>query len=155
MKQHDEVSRKLVTVWLRKANADLGVAEHLLPEAEAQAGVAEDIPVPEHPTLGDPEYANAVAFHCQQAVEKYLKAFLTSQAIEFPKTHDLGQLLDLAQTADERLANSLDDVIALTPYGVELRYPGDRPDATLEQARQAVQLARKAQQAVDKAALAD
>ncbi len=153
MKQHDEVRRRLVTEWLRKANEDLAAAEHLLSEAETQADVAENIPAPEHPTLGAPRYANIVAFHCQQAAEKYLKAFLTRHATEFPKTHDLEQLLDLAQTVDERLADLLRDVIVLTPYGVELRYPGDRPDVTLEQARQAVQLARKAQQAVDEAAL--
>jgi HEPN domain-containing protein len=28
-------------------------------------------------------------FHSQQCVEKYLKAILVSQDIEFPKTHDL------------------------------------------------------------------
>ena len=148
MRQHDEARRKLVVEWLRRASEDLDAAEHLLSEAETQASVTEDIPVPEHPPLAAPRYANTVAFHCQQAAEKYLKALLTWHAVEFPKTHDLDQLLDLAQTIDKRLADSLRDVIVLTPYGVELRYPGDRPDATLEQAREAVRLAREVRTAI-------
>ena len=128
MKQRDAVRRKLAAEWLVKADDDMTVAENLPTEGSA--------------------YTNAITFHCQQAAEKYLKALLTWHAVEFPKTHDLDQLLDLAQTIDKRLADSLRDVIVLTPYGVELRYPGDRPDATLEQAREAVRLAREVRTAV-------
>ncbi len=38
-------------------------------------------------------YASTICFHCQQAVEKYLKAFLVYKKIEFPKTHDVDFLL--------------------------------------------------------------
>ena len=37
---------------------------------------------------------NTACFHAQQAVEKSLKALLTSWGIAFPKTHDLTRLLD-------------------------------------------------------------
>ena len=46
------------------------------------------------------------------------------------------------------LAEDMRDIIVLTPYGVELRYPGDRPEATSEEAREAVRLARGVRQAV-------
>ncbi len=151
MSRREEVKRRLLAEWLRKAEADLAVAVHLLSAGKAEASVAEDISVPDHPVPTELDYANAVAFHCQQAAEKYLKAFLTWQAIEFPKTHDLDQLLDLVQTVDEQLADSLRDVIVLTPYGVELRYPGDRPDANVEQARQAVELVWEVQMAIQSA----
>ncbi|MBW1960508.1 MAG: HEPN domain-containing protein [Deltaproteobacteria bacterium] len=36
-----------------------------------------------------------VCFHAQQCAEKYLKAFLTFKNIDFPKTHDIGELLAL------------------------------------------------------------
>ncbi len=36
--------------------------------------------------------ADTVAFHAQQCGEKYLKAYLVLQCIDFPKTHDLGEL---------------------------------------------------------------
>jgi len=32
--------------------------------------------------------------------------------------------------------------VALTPYGVDIRYPGDQPEPNLEEAREAVELAR-------------
>jgi len=38
-------------------------------------------------------------FHAQQAVEKALKGYLVSKnCFDFPKTHDLGRLLDVAET---------------------------------------------------------
>ena len=83
-----------------------------------------------------------------ERVEKYLKAFLVWHQIHFPKTHDLEEILDLVETVQAGLAESLRDVIVLTPYGVELRYPGDRPDATPEIARRAVELARQVRDAV-------
>jgi hypothetical protein len=52
------------------------------------------------------------------------------------------------QKADSELAQALRDVAALTPYAVEIRYPSQGPPVTLEDARQAVQLAEKTRDAV-------
>ncbi|MBI5115493.1 HEPN domain-containing protein [Candidatus Poribacteria bacterium] len=52
------------------------------------------------------------------------------------------------ETIDADLASFLRDVIVLTPYGVELRYPGDRPDATLEEAHRTIELARKVRESI-------
>ena len=41
--------------------------------------------------------ADTVCFHCQQLVEKLLKALLTRHGIEAPKTHDLRRLIRLAE----------------------------------------------------------
>jgi HEPN domain-containing protein len=128
MRPHEEIKRKVMAEWTRKADADFDLAEHLLADS--------------------PDFLNAIAFHCQQAVEKYLKAFLVWHQIPFPKTHDLEEILDLVETVKAGLAESLRDVIVLTPYGVELRYPGDLPDATLDFARRAVELARQVRDAV-------
>ncbi len=51
---------------------------------------------------------------------------------------------------DKELAESLKSIIALTPYGVELRYPGDRPEVTEDEARQTVELAAAVRDAVKK-----
>lgn len=56
--------------------------------------------------------------------------------------------MDLVGFLDKDLAASLRDIIVLTPYGVELRYPGDRPDATVDEAMEAVELAEKVQKAI-------
>ena len=123
MKPPENAKKRIVGEWLRKADADIAVAQRLL---------SDEIP-----------FCNAITFHCQQAAEKHLKALLTFWDIEFPKTHVLANLIGLVETRDAALATSLLDAIPLTPYGVELRYPGDRPDATPAEAREAVRLARK------------
>ena len=58
------------------------------------------------------------------------------------------RLLDLLEAVDANLARSLRDAIVLTPYGAELRYPGDRPDASPSEAREAVRLAQKVRDAI-------
>lgn len=118
----EDAKKRLVREWLRKADADFDLAEHLVAEESV--------------------FLNAIAFHCQQAAEKYLKALLTWWGTEFPKTHVLATLLSLIETRDAELAASLSVVIPLTPYGAELRYPGDRPDASPDQAREALELVR-------------
>ena len=128
MKPPDDAKKTIVNEWLGKANADLALAEFLLSHEIA--------------------FPNAIALHCQQAAEKYLKTLLTWWDIEFPKTHELARLIQLVETKDSELAASLSDVIALTPYAVALRYPGDEIDATAAEAREAVQLARQVRDAV-------
>lgn len=130
MKPPEDAKHKIVAEWLHKADADFDLADHLLAEGTA--------------------FPNAIAFNSQQATEKYLKALLVWHQVPFPKTHDLEEILDLVETVDAGLAELLRDVIVLTPYGVELRYPGDRPDATPDTAREAVELARKVKVAVSK-----
>jgi HEPN domain-containing protein len=96
----------------------------------------------------EPPFLYPACFHAQQAAEKYLKALLTWHQIEFPKTHAIEQLLDLVKQADAETASSLRDAVALTPYGVDIRYPGDQPEPSLEEARDAVEVARRVRDAV-------
>ena len=128
MTPHEDARRRVTREWLRKAETDRGVAEHLLSENVA--------------------FPDVIAFHAQQAAEKYLKALLVWHEVDFPKTHDLDLLLDLIQTLDKPLADSLRSVIVLTRYGVDVRYPGDRPEATRQQAQEAMQLARLVVEAI-------
>jgi len=67
------------------------------------------------------------AFHCQQAVEKSLKAFLTAHQVPFLYRHDLGYLLDLCRAADPACATLEPQIDGLNPYAVEMRYPADLP----------------------------
>jgi len=120
MRPPERTKRELVRQWLAKAEQDTGVAEHLLSERL---------------------YYGAVGYHAQQACEKYLKAFLVEHQVEFPKTHDLGLLLDLAASVSEELADSLRAAIVLNDYSVDARYPGDSPEVGLAEAENAVELA--------------
>ena len=126
----EEVIRKIVSHWLYKAHLDIESAEVLLSR--------------------DPPLLYPSCFHSQQAAEKYLKAYLTRCQVEFPKTHNISQILDLVGVVDASLAGELEPAAALTPYGVDIRCPEDTPEPDLSETRQAVALAQKVRDAVTK-----
>jgi len=128
MRPPEEVKRALVRQWLDKAEADVGTTDRL--------------------ASGGSRYLEAACFHAQQAAEKFLKAYLVQHQIEFPKTHDLDEILDLVAKADGSLADSLREAAALSPYGVDIRYPGDFPEVTAKDAQTALDLAGKVREAV-------
>jgi HEPN domain-containing protein len=128
MKRPEEVKREFVGQWLRKGAGDLKIARYLLG--------------------GSPDLSYGAAFHAQQAAEKLLKAVLVWHQVEFAKTYDIGRILDLVRTADPTLADRVRDSTALTPYGVEVRYPGDQPEPTREEARRALTTAERVKEAV-------
>ena len=101
---NDEV-HEAVEDWIRKAESDWTTVEIL---------VASDRCPPE-----------SVCFHCQQHVEKLLKAILTAHRIETPKTHDIRRLAQLAEPYATELATLLDTADILTSQAVVVRYPGD------------------------------
>ncbi|MFQ3598307.1 MAG: HEPN domain-containing protein [Chloroherpetonaceae bacterium] len=64
----------------------------------------------------------AIGFHCQQAVEKALKAVLAHQNVHFPRTHDLGEILKLFAANGIEVEAELNDVSKLNDFAVEMRY---------------------------------
>lgn len=62
-----------------------------------------------------------VLFHCQQSIEKALKAYLDSKNIKFPKTHDLEILLSKCIEKDSTF-EQIEYVTSLTVYAIESRY---------------------------------
>jgi HEPN domain-containing protein len=98
-------------------------------------------------TLGDECPTDAVCFHAQQCVEKYIKALLVYRAIAFPKTHDIH---DLRALLPPKLRPKLESKVQqrLTEYAVVLRYPGTGPEVTLTEARKAVAVARRVRKEV-------
>jgi len=121
MSPPDDKSGEMLRQWLAKAQEDLDVAERLIATGE--------------------DYHATIAFHCQQAAEKFLKSYLVRHGIEFPKTHDLDTLLDLVAPSDSELSGSLRDVILLNQYAVDARYPTDAPELTEREARHSIELA--------------
>ena len=65
----DESALELVRDWLARAGRDLRSARLL--------AAADDPPL------------DIAIYHCQQAAEKSIKAWLQGQDVPFPKTHDL------------------------------------------------------------------
>lgn len=98
-------------------------------------------------SLEDPVY-DAVSFHAQQCVEKYLKAWLVEKGVEFPKTHDLEALAKLCLPSLEELAFLLDGLRFLTSFAVEIRYPGT--SARKQDAERCWQVAMEVRQLIRK-----
>lgn len=96
-------TKDYVRQWILKAGDDLIVIEKLT-QFEVVAN-------------------SAVCFHCQQVVEKYLKAYLIAQGIEIKKTHNIEFLLAECEEFDPDF--SAIDPKDLNDFGVDIRYPGD------------------------------
>ncbi len=96
------------------------------------AKVAEDIRVADVLAEQDEPLDDAICFHCQQAVEKLLKALLVAHDRCPPKTHDLEELAALLSPSPalpEAVEAALTyltgfAVIPRYPVRVELRAPG-------------------------------
>ena len=67
---------------------------------------------------------NTVGFHCQQCVEKYLKARAIEAGQPVMKTHDLVTLLKKLLPVEPLWSAFLSTAKHLTSYAVEFRYPG-------------------------------
>ena len=74
-----------------------------------------------------PHLYEGIGFHCQQAVEKYLKAALVSVALPAPFTHNLVVLMMPLQQNNivQFSARELADAAVLNEFAVELRYELD------------------------------
>jgi HEPN domain-containing protein/predicted nucleotidyltransferase len=83
----------------------------------------------------DPPELGGVAFHSQQAVEKYFKAILTLHREEPPYTHDLGELLDQIEQYEEEFGAFRSAAEKMSPFAVAVRYPNPENVPTEEEAR--------------------
>jgi len=101
--------KAITAEWVAKAEGDFATMER---EARARK---------------NPNY-DAVCFHAQQCVEKYLKARLCELDIAFPKIHDLPSLLNLAVKNEPLWEAFRKDFSFLTNFGAAFRYPGESAD---------------------------
>jgi HEPN domain-containing protein len=63
-----------------------------------------------------------IFFHLQQSAEKLLKALLSFKEINFPKIHDLEELLNLIHQNNINLQTNNEKLTDLGDYAVEGRY---------------------------------
>jgi len=65
-----------------------------------------------------------VAFHAQQAVEKYLKAYLLEKTESYPFTHSISELIELCSHVDADFEYLFDTgAHTLEEYYTHSRYP--------------------------------
>jgi HEPN domain-containing protein len=122
MPPDDAIRLADVSSWLRKAGDDLRCAEIDL--------------------AADPPAVEDALFHCQQAVEKSLKAFLTWHDRPFRKTHDLSEIGRECTAVDPTLEDLCRSASGLTYYATAFRYPGDVEVIPRTEADDALALAR-------------
>ena len=89
---------------------------------------------------------DTVCFHCQQAAEKFLKAFLVGKGQSSPITHDLLLILEKILPLNGDAENLRDTLAILMPYAVEIRYPDDWYMPSEEDAREAMDAVNKVRQ---------
>jgi len=110
--------------WIQKAEVDIKTANILIE--------SEDSPT------------ESICFHAQQAVEKFFKAYLTYMDIRAGKTHDITALLEMCIEKNREFKNLDTEKLGnLTFYAVDVRYPETLYTPSLEEAREALELAEK------------
>jgi HEPN domain-containing protein len=72
-------------------------------------------------------------YHCQQAAEKAVKAYLAFCDREIERVHDVEALIRSAASCDKRFTGWIDVGIELTPYAHLYRYPGRALEPSREQ----------------------
>jgi HEPN domain-containing protein len=108
-----------VESWLNKAEHDMISAQRLL-EIE-------------------PMILDNACFHCQQAIEKYLKAFLIYNGVDVEKTHNIIFLLNESSNFDPIFSTI--DPLNINAYAVQGRYPDTNLMPEKEEAEGYYQLA--------------
>ena len=113
----------VVKLWFKKAENDLSTIKNNLKSSNP-------------PT-------DAICFHAQQAIEKYIKGALINYEIHFSKTHDLVNLMTSIVKHFPELSSYEEDLEEISHYGVEIRYPDSFYEPTLMEAKKAYNTARR------------
>ncbi len=112
---------KIIERWIEKADHDLGTAiitqKHI------------------------PKYKDTIAFHCQQAVEKYLKSFILKLGLPIKRTHDLVFLLEQIDKYEKIEYEWFEKVFVLQDFAIEVRYPDQVIELSDEDITTAIEIA--------------
>ena len=116
-------------LWINKAIEDFRTAEILINVDDSPPAI--------------------ICFHCQQSAEKYFKAFLVNNSVEFPRIHDLLELLEkLVFPLDQTFVSIREASEILMDYAVAPRYPDYLFDPTRQDAIIAYNALKEVQQFV-------
>ncbi len=108
--------------WLLRAESNLSIA---------QGGKGKGV------------FLEDLCFEAQQAAEKALKALLIYLSGEYPKVHAFTLLLERLEQLIS-VPNPIKEVVELSDYAVEMRYPGDYYPVSEEEYERALELAARA-----------
>ena len=86
--------------------------------------------------IDDSRLSKPVVFHCQQAMEKGLKAFLLYKHRKLFDGHNLAWLCKQAALTDQSFTQWIGKSALLNRFYIETRYPADIPEEISEDAAQ-------------------
>jgi HEPN domain-containing protein len=95
----------IIQQWVQKAESDFASAKRLFTESESCS-------------------YDTVCFHAQQCVEKYIKALLLQHRVNFPKSHDIGELIGLVPEG-RQIPLTPEEQSKISFYAIAGRYPID------------------------------
>jgi len=98
--------KEFIEEWIKFASDDLFVGRHLFYDV-------------------NPKQLYISCYHCQQCVEKILKAYLLNNGWELQKTHDLNLLCILCIEKDNSFEEIRELCSFVNPYGVDAKYPNN------------------------------
>ena len=113
---------EIINKWIEKADHDIGTAELIMQYI--------------------PEYRDTISFHCQQAVEKYLKTYLIFIDLEVVRSHNLILLLDMISQKQNISDELYDQATILQQFAVDVRYPEVTLDLSDFDIKNAIEIAR-------------
>lgn len=99
----DEAKKQLIQNWLTRAKSDLRAAQILSANAQLDTAI----------------------YHCQQAGEKAVKAFLVFCDEPLHRTHDVESLILIANGYNAQFLSWQSTGSLLTPYATAYRYPAE------------------------------
>lgn len=96
------MQNEVVREWIEKADEDFGFAT---------TGIEYT------------DYFSQICFHFHQAAEKYLKAFIITNKLEFRPVHNLIELLEICRQRDPKIEDIKEARHYLNPFYIDTRYP--------------------------------
>lgn len=119
-----------VKKWLAKAGEDYSFSASQLPETTFFA---------------------QTCFFLQQSAEKYLKAYIIKNGLDFRKIHDLSELLKICKNHLPTFGTIRDECFLLNTYYIDTRYPVHWPTTIAkDEAIKAAAAARRIKEFVEK-----
>ena len=108
-------------IWLRRAESNLNIAIR---------------------SVGESVFLEDLCFEAQQFAEKALKALLIFIKGDYPKVHSFTVLLNQLE-GQVLVPVSILEVVELSDYAVQVRYPGDYYPVSEEEYERAIELATR------------
>ena len=107
--------------WLQRAESNLEIARR---------------------ARGEKVFLEDLCFEAQQAAEKALKALLIYLSGDYPMVHAFTLLLERLEQ-HVAVPEPIREVLELTDYAVQIRYPGDYYPVSVEEYERALELAER------------